>query len=265
MIRAVLHIAFRFVEALGIDPPKMLRAICSLPSYLQDLIVIRRQARNSTHPFVFRGLFPCLHDRYNEGGIAKGQYFHQDLFVARRLFINGATIHYDVGSRIDGFVAHVAVYRRINVVDIRPISSQVQNITFIQADISATIPDRLVNCCDSLSCLHALEHFGLGRYGDPVDHDGYLRGLNNLHLMLQKGGRFYLSLPIGSQRIEFNGHRFFNISYLLLLFESRFRIEHFSYIDDLGDFYENVPLKPEKVSCNYGCMGGCGIFELVKL
>ena len=25
--------------------------------------------------------------------------------------------------------------------------------------------------CDSLSCLHALEHFGLGRYGDAVDFE----------------------------------------------------------------------------------------------
>jgi hypothetical protein len=31
--------------------------------------------------------------------------------------------------------------------------------------------------CDSLSCLHALEHFGLGRYGDPIDPRGHEKGI----------------------------------------------------------------------------------------
>mgnify|MGYP006185842181 CR=1 FL=1 len=36
------------------------------------------------------------------------------------------------------------------------------------------IDNTLLNYCDSLSCLHALEHFGLGRYNDPIQFDGYL-------------------------------------------------------------------------------------------
>ena len=34
----------------------------------------------------------------------------------------------------------------------------------------------LIECCDSLSCLHTVEHIGLGRYGDPVNCDGHLVG-----------------------------------------------------------------------------------------
>ena len=45
----------------------------------------------------------------------------------------------------------------------------------------------LTDYCDSVSCLHALEHFGLGRYGDPVDPDGHLKGFRNLRRIVQGG------------------------------------------------------------------------------
>lgn len=64
--------------------------------------------------------------------------------------------------------------------------------------------------CDSLSCLHALEHFGLGRYGDPIDPKGYECGLVNMAGLLRQGGVFYLSVPIGIDRVEFNAHRVFD-------------------------------------------------------
>ena len=66
-------------------------------------------------------------------------------------------MHVDVGSRVDGFVAHVAAFRPIQVVDIRRLSNTVPNVTFLQADFMSTLPDSLVACCDSLSCLHALD------------------------------------------------------------------------------------------------------------
>ena len=78
------------------------------------------------------------------------------------------------------------------------------------------IPPGLAESTDSLSCLHALEHFGLGRYGDPVDYDGYLKGFDNLYRILKPGGRLYFSVPMGPQRIEFDAHRVFSMAYLLL-------------------------------------------------
>lgn len=63
--------------------------------------------------------------------------------------------------------------------------------------------------CDSLSCLHALEHFGLGRYGDPIDPQGFVRGLANMARLLKPGGVFYLSTPIGAERVEFSANRVF--------------------------------------------------------
>jgi len=36
----------------------------------------------------------------------------------------------DIGSRVDGFVAHVASFREIEVFDVRPISAQIPASSF---------------------------------------------------------------------------------------------------------------------------------------
>ena len=58
--------------------------------------------------------------------------------------------------------------------------------------------------------MHAIEHFGLGRYGDPIDPQGYQRGIYNMTQLLKPGGRFYLSTPIGQERVEFNANWVFD-------------------------------------------------------
>jgi len=195
----------------------------------------------------------------------RGHYFHQDLLVARRIYENGPSLHMDVGSRVDGFVAHVAAFRKINVLDIRKMTANIPNISFIQCDIMGDLPEALIDSCDSLSCLHALEHFGLGRYGDPIRYDGHLIGFRNLHQMLKRGGKMYLSVPIGPQRVEYDAHRVFSVRYLLDMIAEKFRIDAISYVDDAGDLHENIPLLDEGVETNFGCTYGCGIFEVSKL
>ena len=127
-----------------------------------------------------------------------------------------------------------------------------------------TLPEDMVGCCDSVSSLHAIEHFGLGRYGDPVDYFGHLKALKNITKMLQPGGVFYFSTPIGEQRIEFNAHRVFSVQYLLDVFKNDYTLKRFSYIDDDGGFFEDVTLTDAVISDNCGCVWGCGVFELQK-
>ena len=120
------------------------------------------------------------------------------------------------------------------------------------------------NYTDSLSCLHTIEHFGLGRYGDRIDADGHLRGINNLHKVLKPGGTLYISTPIGPQRIEFNAHRVFGLEYFLSLFDSRFNIKAFSCITDEGELIRDARLTSESIANSFGCRYGVGILELVK-
>ncbi len=253
------------MRLLGIHPRRMIRTLVALPGYFRDLKELKRQARNTSERFAPGPLSPCLTERGAPAGVASGHYFHQDLYVARRIHENNPRTHVDVGSRTDGFVAHVASFRNILVVDIRGLSVRSHpSIEFIRADVM-DLPAGLHRCCDSLSCLHTGEHFGLGRYGDPVRFDGHRIGLYNMAQMLCEGGTFYYSVPIGSQRIEFNTHRVFAVSYLLDMFAEAFRFDRFSFVDDRGDFHVDVPLSWADVASNYGCHYGCGIFELTKV
>lgn len=118
---------------------------------------------------------------------------------------------------------------------------------------------------DSISCLHAIEHFGLGRYNDTIDADGHIRGLNTIYHTLKQGGKFYFSTPIGPQRIEFNAHRVFSIQYLLHLFKGKYSIDSFSFIDDSGDLYKDIELTKAMIESNCDCTYGCCVLELTKI
>jgi hypothetical protein len=196
----LLRLYWLLTAQFGADPRKMIRSIRGLPRYLRDLAAFRKGYKGRIE---FR---PCLHDWYEEGGSTKDEYFWQDLLVARKVFEANPNKHVDVGSRVDGFVAHVASFRRIEVFDIRAITTLIPGIVFKRSDLMRR-EDSMTGYCDSLSCLHALEHFGLGRYGDSVDANGLECGLANLASLLVDDGVFYLSLPIGVARVEFNANR----------------------------------------------------------
>jgi len=174
--------------------------VWSLPRYVRDFLRFRSGYSGRIE------LLPCLHDWYEEGGATKLEYFWQDLLVARSIFEAKPKKHVDVGSLVGGFVAHVASFREIEVFDVRPISTQIPGVTFKQADLMQPMAG-MTNYCDSLSCLHALEHFGLGRYGDPIDPGGFERGFANMAALLKGDGVFYLSVPVGIDRVEFNANR----------------------------------------------------------
>ena len=203
----LIQLHWLLASQFGIDPRILLRSLRGLPIYLRDWATFRKGYSGNIK------LMPCLHDRYEEGGATKSEYFWQDLLVARAIYAAMPVKHVDIGSRVDGFVAHVASFRECEVFDVRPISSIVPGVIFRQADMMnpASFPSTVDGgYCDSLSCLHAIEHFGLGRYGDPVNPQGYQCGIANMAQLLLPGGTFYLSTPIGQERVEFNANWVFD-------------------------------------------------------
>jgi SAM-dependent methyltransferase len=199
---AAIRIEWVLNTQLGIDDRKLRRSAPGLWRYWRDLVRFRAAYKGPLR------LQPCVHDWDEPGGMANSEYFLQDLLVARLVFRARPKKHVDIGSRVDGFVAHVASFREIEVFDVRPNDARVPGITFAQADFMRDTALR--GYCDSVSCLHALEHFGLGRYGDPIDVDGPDRGLHSIARLLQPRGTLYLSVPVGRARVEFNAHRVFD-------------------------------------------------------
>lgn len=246
----------------GFDIHKLKSTLKGMAFYKKDKKeFIKQKGTNSDFPI--GKSFPILNEKFEESGNMTGHYFHQDLYVARELFKDNPKKHLDIGSRTDGFVAHVACYREIEVMDIRPQNINIENITFKQADLMI-LPEELIDAYDSISSLHVIEHFGLGRYGDPIDYNGHIKAIKNITKMLRKGGKFYFSTPIGIQRVEFNAHRVFSVKYLIDLFKKDFEIQRFSLVNDSGNIEINCPLDEESVRNKYNFQYGCGIFELIK-
>ena len=202
-------------------------------------------------------LKPMLADRFEAAGSASGHYFFQDLWAARKIFAVRPSRHVDVGSRIDGFVSHLLTFMPVEVLDVRPLSSSIAGLTFLQED--ATELNRIADgSLPSVSSLHAVEHFGLGRYGDPVNPSAAALAMKNLARVLAPGGRLYFAVPVGVERVEFNAHRVFDPRTVLREFQT-LDLVSFSIVDDAGNYLEGVD--PAKYS---GARFSCGLFEFTR-
>jgi hypothetical protein len=252
-VREVIEasVFYRLAFAVLGRPEDLVKRTLGLWRFRRDLARYRQggAGRFEAH---FRDFWPKLDDWNDQAGIARGHYFHQDLWVAKRIFRHAPQEHWDVGSRVDGFIAHLLVFREVVFVDARELSGSATGLRSVIGSVTALkIPDASLL---SLSCLHVLEHVGLGRYGDPIDPSGYEVGARELSRVLAPGGRLYFSVPIGRERLEFNAHRIFAPASVVGLFP-KLDLEEFAAIDDSGALVERCP--PEDFSdSDYAC----GIF-----
>ncbi len=254
---AVVRPLARLLLNAGVDP-RRIATLSRYPKYRAQIRQFRRLGGHITHSY------PILTDYDAAAGSASGHYFHQDLLVASFINDRNPERHIDIGSRIDGFVAHVASFRKIEVMDIRALDNVGHaNISFIQADLMDGEGVQS-NMADSVSCLHAIEHFGLGRYGDPLDPGGHLKGFNNIVRMLKSGGTLYISFPIGgTNEVHFNAHRVFTPRDVLEwpLDGSCLRLARFDFVDDRGNLHRDVNVGAVDLDVSYGC----GIYTFEKL
>ncbi|MDR2966374.1 MAG: DUF268 domain-containing protein [Methanobacteriaceae archaeon] len=208
-------------------------------------------------------LYPCLDDKSESAGIL-GSYFWQDLWAAQHIFKDNPKKHYDIGSRVDGFIGHLASFREnIILIDIRPLSKKIPGVHFIQADATnlENIPDDSI---ESLTSLCALEHFGLGRYGEPIDPDAYFKSFKAIQNKIKKNGKVYISVPVGKEHLEFNAHRVFYPETIINSFDEMKLLE-FSYINhDIDQIEYNVKINKYDKDMSFGGKN-FGLFLFQKL
>src|SRR5262245_41950106 len=174
-----------------------------LPAFFADRR--RFRAMGGGEGLHWRDSYPCLNDATARTAV-EPHYFYQGAWFARRLAHQPPAHHIDIGSSalmlgvISGFVP-------TTFVDIRPLDVELSNFEGLSASITALpFPDRSIA---SLSCLHVIEHIGLGRYGDTVDPAGSRRAAKELVRVLAPEGRLFVSTPVGRERVCFNAHRIF--------------------------------------------------------
>lgn len=253
-LKNILKKVFIKLKILGFDIRKII-SFKNYPKFKKQKKEWINQGGKITHSHMI------LSNYSGPAGNSKSHYFHQDLLVAKYIYKHKPSRHIDVGSRFDGFVAHVASYREIEVLDIRPITeSEHSNIKFLKADL---MRPQEIGYTDSLSCLHAIEHFGLGRYGDPIDVDGHNKGIKNLVSLLKNKGRMYISFPIGKKNeVHFNAHRVFHPEYIFKhpSIKEFMTLLRFDYVDDRGDLHVDTSI--DKINKNIRL--GCGIYTFEK-
>lgn len=248
---------FTFLVSFGFNPLKTIKSLQNLPYFFNSLL---KYSINNNSEFKITSLLPILSDRNDFAGDSKGVYFKQDLIVSEKIFRKKPINHIDFGSRVDGFISNIATFMKVDVSDIRGLKSDFKNIDFKKMDLTENLTNKLKY--DSVSCLHALEHFGLGRYGDPINPNGHLIGFKNILSFLSEDGLLYFSTPIGKKSLLFNAHRIFSIKYLIDMFEdNNLECVEFDFIDDYGKIHLDADLTLG-IDDNFNLSYGCGIFVL---
>ena len=200
-------------------------------------------------------LQPCLGD-WSTHTPFDAHYFYQGAWLARKLAQSKPVKHVDIGSSVLTMSVLSATVNTV-FVDYRPLKATLSGLTSISGDILSLPFDD--NSVESLSCLHVIEHIGLGRYGDPIDPDGSLKAAAELQRIVSAGGKIFLSLPVGRERICFNAHRVHAPTSVLKMFPQLNLVE-FSYVDDSGQF-----LEAQSAHSASELEYGCGLFQFVKL
>ncbi len=83
--------------------------------------------------------------------------------------------------------------------------------------------------------ISALEHDGLGRYGDPIDPFGDLKTMRSYKNIIRKNGLMFLSVPVGQDATVWNSHRIYGRMRLPMLLEGWKMIGQSGFNESLFD------------------------------
>ncbi len=231
--------------------PVPIVGLIHLPRYLLDW---RKYSQRAGGRLRFGDAYPCLLDSVGATPFDP-HYFYQGAWLARKLKSSMPAEHVDVGSSVMT-VAAISAFVKTTFVDYRPLQATLQNLSCRAGNITA-LPFQ-GDTLQSLSCLHVIEHIGLGRYGDPLDPDGSIAAAHELQRVVAPGGQLYLSTPVGRERTCFNAHRVFDPGTVVSMFD-RMELVDFSCVDDLGKLHEGTALQAA-ASSEYAC----GLFHFEK-
>jgi hypothetical protein len=216
----------------------------------------RLSARSPRFNLRWRDRYPCLNDNTNSTNFDR-HYIYHPAWAARVLARIKPSLHVDISSTLH-FCTCLSAFIPVKFYDYRPADLQLSNLTSESADLLALpFADSSI---ESLSCMHVVEHIGLGRYGDRLDPDGDLKATSELKRVLARAGNLLFVVPIGKPRIMFNAHRIYSYEQIATYF-SGLELKEFALIPDDpregGLIYDATKEEADKQT--YGC--GCFWFR----
>jgi SAM-dependent methyltransferase len=197
--------------------------------------------------------YPCLNDNTATTKF-DSHYTYHPAWAARIVSQLQPSMHIDVSSSLS-FCSIVSAFVPVKFYDYRPALLNLENLECKHGDLmKLPFGDESV---DSISCMHVVEHIGLGRYGDPLDPYGDLKAIAELKRVLARGGSLLFVAPVGRSRIQYNAHRIYSYDQVAAYF-SGFRVEQFALVDDGNQFTINADPAYANQQV-YGC--GCWWFK----
>lgn len=199
-------------------------------------------------------VYPCVKDKTIKTGFDR-HYVYFTAWAARQVKKMSPEKHVDISSSLY-FAGIVSAFIPVEFYDYRPADLKLSNLESKKADlINLPFAD---NTIPSLSCMHVIEHIGLGRYGDPLDSEGDIKSAKELSRVLAPGGKLLFVVPVGSKsRIEYNAHRIYSYDTALSLFPN-LKLEEFTLVPEKNGALiinaDPVLLSTERYAC------GCFVF-----
>lgn len=228
------------------------------PAFMANFRFLGEMEKSTHKRFTLDGkdFFPCLNDNTPNTGFDR-HYVYHPAWAARIIARIKPEKHVDISSTLH-FCSILSAFVPVEFYDYRPASLDLSNLESLSADLlSLPFKDNSVN---SLSCMHTVEHIGLGRYGDPLDYDGDIKAINELKRVLAAGGHLFFVVPLGREnRIFYNAHRVYTKQQVLELFSDMI-LKDFSLVpeDELDGGLVSDPDAKLLDKQVYGC--GCFYF-----
>lgn len=226
--------------------------------YLQGREKLIGESRVLRPEFLSYYEFPCLNDDTGESGFDP-HYLYHVAWAIKKIADSKPPEHVDISSSLS-FSTAIRAFTRTTYIDYRPAQIHLENLECVRGDLTDN-SYWIDKGYKSLSCMHVVEHIGLGRYGDPINAMANISAMNNLIEALSNGGKLLFVVPVGKAEIYFNAHRVYSANWIK---------NFFSRACDLKEFYLIPPNPnfPPILNCDLSVSDqfsyACGCFEFVK-
>lgn len=218
--------------------------------FLLDWFYFKKK-NNKRFSLRWKDRYPQLYDRTGTTGFDR-HYVYHTAWAARKVAEIKPEFHTDISSSLY-FTALVSAFVPVKFYDYRLADLQLSGLSSERGDLmNLPFSD---NSVKSLSCMHVIEHIGLGRYGDPIDPDGDLKAIKELKRVLADGGALLFVVPIGGvAQIQFNAHRIYTYEQIMDYFND-FQLKEFTLISEMKGGPIINATKADADKEQYGC--GC--------
>ncbi len=237
---------------------KKIRRLLLSPFVLKDLYLFKKVKGSERFSLNFSDIYPCIRDKTITTGFDRHYVYHTS-WASRVVREIDPPFHVDISSSLY-FSGILSAFVPVKFYDYRPAQLCLSDFESHKGNLlNLPFTDKSVQ---SISCMHTIEHIGLGRYGDEMDAEGDLKAIKELKRVTADGGNLIIVVPVGIPKIEFNAHRIYSYEQIIeMVSDPCFTLKEFSFIPETtaeGPILRNAD--PTIVSkAKYAC--GCFWFQ----